>query len=44
VKGYPPAKGQHWEIPVVSFFKINNDKISHVAVYYNTKEFEKQIS
>jgi steroid delta-isomerase-like uncharacterized protein len=44
VEGYPPAKGQHWEIPVVSFFKINNGKISQVGVYYNAKEFEKQIS
>lgn len=43
-KGYPPAKNQHWEIPVVSFFQIHDGKISHVAVYFNDKEYLKQLS
>ncbi len=42
--GYPSAKGQKWEIPVVSFFKIEQGKISHVAVYFNDTAFRKQLS
>ena len=42
--GYPKATGQKWEIPVVSFFKIENDKISHVAVYFNDNAWRKQLS
>lgn len=41
--GAPIAKGQHWEVPVVSFFKIDNGKITHVAVYYNSNEWQKQL-
>ncbi len=42
--GYPPAKGQLWELPVVTFFKIKDNKISHVAVYFNEKDFVHQVS
>lgn len=44
VEGYPPATGQHWKIPVVTYFTINNNKISHVAVYYNQKDWINQVS
>lgn len=44
IEGFGPAKNQYWKIPVVSFFKINNGKISHVAVYYNKNDWMKQIS
>lgn len=44
IKGFPAAKGQKWEIPVVSYFKVENDKINHVAVYYNLNSWINQIS
>lgn len=44
IEGFGPAKNQYWKIPVVSFFKVSNGKISHVAVYYNQNEWMKQIS
>ncbi len=44
IAGYPKAHGQKWEIPVVSYFKIENNKISQVAVYYNLKNWVNQLS
>lgn len=44
VEGYPPANGQFWKIPVVTYFEIRDDRISHVAVYYNLKDWINQVS
>lgn len=43
-EGFPPASGQFWKIPVVSYFEIRDQKISHVAVYYNLKDWIAQVS
>lgn len=43
-EGYPPAKGQHWELPVVTYFKFENGKIAHVSVYYNKQAWINQVS
>lgn len=43
-EGCPPAKGQKWEIPVTSFFEIENDQISRVTVHYNMQEWIAQVS
>ena len=44
VEGLPLAKGQLWKIPVVTYFEFRDNLISHVAVYYNLKDWIDQVS
>jgi len=43
-QGLPEAKGQHYQLPVGAFFKIDNGKISRIRNYYNLSDWLNQVT
>lgn len=44
IPGFPPAKDQAWSLPVMTYFEVKNNFLSHVAVYYNLQDWIRQVS
>lgn len=42
-KGLPEAKNQHYYLPCGTFFRIKNGKIAHVTMFYNIKDWIRQV-
>lgn len=43
-EGLPEAQGQQYKIACGAFFEIKENKIARVTMYYNLKEWLKQVS
>lgn len=42
-KGFPPATGQTYLLPAGAFFSLENGRITRVTMYYNVREWLRQI-
>ena len=41
--GLPPARGQRYALPAGAFFSLKDGRISRVTLYYNLKEWLRQV-
>lgn len=42
-EGFPPADGQTYRLPAGAFFSFSNGRISRITMYYNVKDWLRQI-